>query len=166
MTNASLRELYFDELSDLYDAEEQGMRVLPRLAEAVRAHELRDAITRHVEESRLHLERLELIFTHWGEHRQAKTCAGLAGIVQEADERLQRLAKGDARDAAIIGAVQRIEHYEIASYRSARTYASRLNRLDDLRLLQESLDEEVRVERRLSEMGETHIVDTERLGAA
>ena len=128
--------------------------------------ELRDALVKHVEESRLHLERLELIFTHWGEHRQAKSCAGLSGIVQEADERLQRLPKGEPRDAAIIGAVQRIEHYEIACYGSARTYATRLNRLDDLRLLQESLDEEVRVERRLSEMGETHIVDTERLGAA
>jgi ferritin-like metal-binding protein YciE len=166
MTNASLRELYFDELSDLYDAEEQGIRALPRMAEAVRAPELREALVKHVEESRLHLERLELIFTHWGEPRQSKSCAGLAGIVQEADDRLQRLAKGEARDAAIIGAVQRIEHYEMASYGSARSYASRLNRLDDVRLLQESLDEEVRVERRLSEMGETQIVDTERLGAA
>ena len=166
MTNASLRELYFDELSDLYDAEEQSIRALSRMAESVYALSLRRALTKHVEESRLHLERLELIFTHWGQHRQPKACAGLAGIVHEADDRLQRLTKGDARDAGIMGAVQRVQHYEIASYGSASSYARRLNRLDDVRLLQETLKEEVRMDRRMLELGEAHIDDAERLGAA
>jgi ferritin-like metal-binding protein YciE len=162
---ASLKDLYFDELGDLYDAETQLIRTLPRLAEAARAPELREALKKHCDESRLHLERLELIFTHWGERRRVKSCAGLAGIVQEADERLNQEATDDARDAAIIGAAQRIEHYEIAAYGCARTYARRLNRLDEARLLQETLDEEGRTDHRLSEIAEAHVNDDARLEA-
>src|SRR5256885_1401983 len=162
MALASLKDLYFDELGDLYDAETQMIRTLPRLAEAARAAELREALRKHCDESRLHLERLELIFTHWGERRRSKACAGLAGIVQEADERLNQAATDDARDAAIIGVAQRIEHYEIAAYGCARSYARRLNRLDEARLLQETLDEEGRADHRLTEIAEAHINDDAR----
>jgi ferritin-like metal-binding protein YciE len=162
MAIASLKDLYFDELSDLYDAEMQMIRTLPRLAEAAHAPELREALRHHCDESRLHLERLELIFTHWGERRREKPCAGLAGIVQEADERLNQEATDDARDAGIIGVAQRIEHYEIAAYGCARSYARRLNRADEARLLQETLDEEGRADRRLTEMAEAHINDDAR----
>src|SRR5436190_15174405 len=165
MAIASLKDLYFDELGDLYDAETQMIRTLPRLAEAARAPELREALKKHCDESRLHLERLELIFTHWGERRRSKPCAGLAGIVQEADERLNQEATDDARDAAIIGVAQRIEHYEIAAYGCARTYARRLNRPDEARLLQETLDEEGRTDRRLTEIAEAHVNDDARLEA-
>jgi ferritin-like metal-binding protein YciE len=157
-----LKDLYFDELGGLFDAEMQMVRTLPRLAEAARAPELREALKKHCDESRLHLERLELIFTHWGERRRAKPCAGLAGIVQEADERLNQDATDDARDAAIIGVAQRMEHYEIAAYGCARTYARRLNHLDEARLLQETLDEEGRTDHRLSEIAEAHINDDAR----
>jgi ferritin-like metal-binding protein YciE len=163
MALASLKDLYFDELGDLCDAETQMLRTLPRLAEAARAPELREALKKHCDESRLHLERLELIFTHWGERRRSKACAGLAGIVQEADERLNQAATDDVRDAAIIGVAQRIEHYEIAAYGCARTYARRLNRLDEARLLQETLDEEGRADHRLTELAESHINDDARL---
>jgi ferritin-like metal-binding protein YciE len=165
MALASLKDLYFDELADLYDAELQMIRTLPRLAEAARAPELREALKKHGEESRLHLERLELIFTHWGERRRLKPCAGLAGIVQEADERLNQEATDDVRDASIIGVAQRIEHYEIAAYGCARTYARRLNRLDEARLLQETLDEEGRTDHHLSEIAEAHINDDARTEA-
>ena len=87
---------------------------------------------------------------------------GLAGIVEEADERLNQEATDDARDAAIIGVAQRIEHYEMAAYGCARTYARRLNRLDEARLLQETLDEEGRTDRRLTEIAEAHINDDAR----
>jgi ferritin-like metal-binding protein YciE len=163
MALASLKDLYFDELADLYDAETQLIRTLPRLGEAARAPELREALRKHCEESRLHLERLELIFTHWGERRRSRPCAGLAGIVQEADDRLNQATTDDTRDAAIIGAAQRIEHYEIAAYGCARTYARRLNRLDEARLLQETLDDEGRTDRRLTEMAEARINDDARL---
>jgi ferritin-like metal-binding protein YciE len=162
MPLASLKDLYFDELGDLYDAETQIIRALPRFAEAARAPELREALKKHCDESRLHLERLELIFTHWGEHRRSKPCAGLAGIVQEADERLNQEATDDVKDAAIIGVAQRIEHYEMAAYGCARTYARRLNRLDEARLLQETLDEEGRTDHRLSEIAKGRINDDAR----
>src|SRR5262245_1974120 len=165
MPNGSLKDVYFDELEALYDAETQMIRELPRLSEAARAPDLREALTKHCEESRLHLERLELIFTHWGERRRSRNCAGVAGIVQEADERLNQPATDDARDASIIGIAQRIEHYEIAAYGCARTYARRLNRPDQARLLQETLDEEGRADRRLTEIAEAHINDDARTEA-
>ena len=163
MSIASLKDLYIDELGDLYDAETQSIRALARLSEAARAPELKEALSRHSDESRLHLERLQLIFTHWGMKTPLRRCAGVAGIVQEADERVTEPATADTRDAAIIGAAQRIEHYEIAAYGCARSYARRLNRPDEARLLQETLDDEGRVDRRLTEIAEAHVNDDARL---
>src|SRR6476619_6878877 len=157
MAIASLKDLYFDELNDLYDAEMQIIRTLPRLAESAHAPELREALRQHCTESRLHLERLELIFTHWGERRHSRPCGGVTGIVQEADDRLHEVTTDDSRDAAIIGVAQRIEHYEMAAYGCARTYARRLNRDDEARLLQETLDEEGRTDHRLAEIAEGHV---------
>lgn len=162
MPIASLKDLYLDELGDLYDAETQVVRHLPRLAEQAHAPELRETLLKHCDESRLHLERLELIFTHWSERRHSRPCAALAGIVQEADERLNQVTTDDARDAAIIGVAQRIEHYEIAAYGCARTYARRLNRPDEARLLQETLHDEGRADRRLTEIAEAHVNDDAR----
>src|SRR5262245_33065654 len=88
MATSALTDVYLDELSTLYDAEMQALRVLPRLRDAARSLKLRDALTRHCEETRLHVERLQLIFTHWGGRAATGHSAGLAGIVQEADERL------------------------------------------------------------------------------
>lgn len=162
MAIASLKDLYLDELGDLYDAETQVIRHLPRLAEQAHAPELRETLLRHCDESRLHLERLELIFTHWSERRRSRPCAALAGIVQEADDRLNQVTTDDARDAAIVGVAQRIEHYEMAAYGCARTYARRLNRPDEARLLQETLNDEGRADRCLSEIAEAHVNDDAR----
>jgi ferritin-like metal-binding protein YciE len=163
MALASLKDLYLDELGDLYAAETQMLRVLPRWIDAARAPELRDLLHKHYEESRLHLERLQLIFTHWGERAPvAGACPGMAGIVQEADERLNQRTTEDVQDAAIIGVAQRAEHYEIAAYGCARTYARRLSRPDEARLLQETLDEEGRADHRLTELAEAHINDDAR----
>jgi ferritin-like metal-binding protein YciE len=156
----SLKDLYFDELGTLYDAEIQTIRTLPRLSEAAHALELRDTLTKHCQESRHHLERIDLIFTHWGERRPLRLSAGLAGIVQEADERLNQEATPDARDVAIIGIAQRIEHYEIAAYGSARRCALGLNRRDEARLLQETLDEEGRADDRLTAIARSHLAET------
>jgi ferritin-like metal-binding protein YciE len=154
MPLGSLKELYLDELYDLYDAETQKILTLPRLAEAARQPELRDALLKSCVEARLHLERLQLIFTHWGERHRSQRCEGLAGIVQEADNRLNAPTTGVAREAAIIGAAHRIAHYEIAAYGAARLYARWLNRPDDARLLEETLEEESRADRRLTEIEE------------
>ena len=153
----SLKDLYLDELGMLYDAEVQMIRTLPLLSEAAYAPELRETLTKHCRESRLHLERIDLIFTHWGERRPLRSSAGVAGIVQEADERLHQEATPDARDAAIISVAQRIEHYEIAAYGSARSCALRLNRLDEARLLQETLDDEERADGRLTAIAQSQL---------
>jgi ferritin-like metal-binding protein YciE len=159
MTIGTLKDLYLDELSDLYDAELQIVRTLPRLSESAQLPELRQALAKHAVESRMHLERLDLIFTHWGERRRPRSCTGLTGIVQEADGRVHEATTADARDAAIVGAAQRIEHYEMAAYATARTYARRLNRTDEARLLQETLNEEARVNRLLTAIAEADIVE-------
>ena len=151
---ASLKDLYLDELGDLYDAEMQTIRLLPRLAEAAHAGALRRALTMHGDEARLHLERLQLIFTHWGEPRRTRTCAGLLGIVQEADDRMNDPATDAGRDAAMIGVAQHIVHYELAAYLTARIYARWLNRLDDARLLEETIEDEERATRRLTAVAE------------
>ena len=159
---ASLKDLYLDELGDLYDAEQQTIRTLPRLADAAHAPELKGTLARHCVESRLHIERLQLIFTHWGEKVRSKPCIGLNGIVQEADARVNEAATADVRDAAIIGVAQRIEHYEMAAYGCARDHARRLNRPDEARLLQETLDEEARADRTLTEIADAHVNDDAR----
>src|SRR5438105_6344276 len=157
MAHASLKDLYLDELGDLYAAETQMIRAFPRWIDAARSPELRDLLSKHFVESRLHVERLQLIFPHWGERVPASLiCPGIAGIIQ-ADTRLNEHTTGDVRDAAIIGVAQRAEHYEIAAYGCARTYASRLNRPDEARLLQETLDEEGRADRHLTEIAQARI---------
>ena len=157
MAQGPLKELYLDELGDLYDAATQKALTLRRLAEAARSTGLREALITQGHEARLHLERLQLMFTHWGEDRRSRHCAGLAGIVQEADDRVNDPATDAARDMIIIGAARRIAHYEMAAYGAARLYARWLNRLDDARLHEETLDEEMRSDRRLTEIAEAYI---------
>jgi ferritin-like metal-binding protein YciE len=154
MSASTLRELYLNELADLYDAERRAILLVTRLAEEAQHADLRAALTHHSVEARLHLERIQLILTHWGEERRPRTSAGLAGIVQEADDRLNDPATGDARDAAIIGIAQRVAHYEIAAYGAARIFARWLNRLDDARLLEETIAEQQRAERRLIDVAD------------
>jgi ferritin-like metal-binding protein YciE len=157
MPDGSLKELYLDELGELWDTETQKLLALARLAEAARTPELRAALEKQCAEARLHLERVDLIFTHWGESRRERRSVGFAGIVQEADDRVNDPATQLARDAAILSVARRITHYEIAAYGGARLYARWLNRLDDARLLEETLEEEARADRRLSEIGEAHL---------
>jgi ferritin-like metal-binding protein YciE len=157
MTVGSLKELYLGELGDLYDAEMQNVLAFPRLAEASHTPELRQALYRLSFEARLHLERLDLIFTHWGESRQRRHCLGLAGIVQEANDRLHDPETESARDAVVVGASHRISHYIIAAYSVAVMYARWLNRPDDARLLEETLEEEARGDRRVTGIAEARI---------
>jgi ferritin-like metal-binding protein YciE len=147
MAIGSLKDIYLAELNALYEAALEVARVLPRLAEAADDAALRLALARHADDARMHRERLDPIFTHWGERHGSRRCAGLTGIVQEADERLHEAQTVEARDAAILGAAQQIQHYEIAAYACARTHARRLSRTDEARLLQETLNEEWRADR-------------------
>jgi ferritin-like metal-binding protein YciE len=153
----SLKDLYLDELGDLYDAEGQVLRALPRFIEQARAAELKRLLTIHCRESRMHLERLDLIFTHWGLRASPRPCAGVSGIVQEADDRLMQAATPAVRDAIVLGAAQRIAHYEMAAYSCVRAHARGLNRPDEARLLQETHAEKSRAGSRLLDLADVQI---------
>lgn len=150
----SLHDLYIDELRDLYDAENQLIKALPKMAEASTASELRRGFEEHLEQTRGHAQRLEQIFERLGEKAKGKKCKGMEGIVKEGSEVLDDDMNQETRDAAIIGAAQRVEHYEIAGYGTARTHADLLGFDEDSRLLEETLDEEKETDQKLTDLGE------------
>ena len=138
----SLRDVLQEELADLYDAEKQLVNALPKVASAAAKPELRDAIQNHLGETRGHVQRLEQIFDQLGMGRPSEHCDGMEGLIEEGEEIIRARGDAAAKDAALIGAAQRVEHYEIAAYGTARTLADELG-FDDARdLLNETLDEE------------------------
>lgn len=150
----SLQDLYVDELRDLYDAENQLIKALPKMAEASTSAELRLGFEEHLEQTRGHAQRLEQIFERLGEKPKGKKCKGMEGIVKEGSETLDEDMQDDVKDAAIIGAAQRVEHYEIAGYGTARTHADLLGREEDSRLLEETLEEEKETDEKLTGLAE------------
>lgn len=150
----SLHDLYIDELRDLYDAENQLIKALPKMAEASTSEELREGFEEHLEQTRGHAQRLEQIFERLGEKAKGKKCKGMEGIVKEGSEVLDEDMNDDTKDAAIIGAAQRVEHYEIAGYGTARTHADLLGLDEDARLLEQTLEEEKETDQKLSGLAE------------
>lgn len=158
----SLHDVLVDSLRDLYNAEKQIIRALPRMAKAASSEQLRSAFEDHLEATQNHAHRLEQVFQELDLPVRGKSCAGMHGIIEEGKEVIDE-AKGsdpDAIDAALIAAAQKVEHYEICGYGSARTYAQTLglNRIADL--LQETLDEESRTDKLLSELAESQVNPT------
>jgi ferritin-like metal-binding protein YciE len=153
----SLKDLYIEELKDLYSAEKQLLQALPKLSEAVSSSTLREAFEQHTEETQGHVDRLEQVFKNLSATPGGHKCEAMAGIIKEANELLEADADPDVLDAAIIAAAQRVEHYEIAGYGCARTYANMLGRKGDVTLLQETLDEEGMTDKKLTELAERHI---------
>jgi ferritin-like metal-binding protein YciE len=150
MSVETLEELFIDELKDLYSAEKQIVRALPKLAKAVSAPELREALLSHLEETKGHVERLEQIAEIVGKKPTGKTCAGMKGVLEEGSEVLEDMDKGNVRDAALIGASQRVEHYEMAGYGTARDFAKLLGMQDVVGLLEQTLEEEKAADRKLT----------------
>lgn len=150
----SLRELYVDHLRDLYDAEKQLIKALPKMAKEATSDELRQGIEEHLEQTRGHAERLEQIFEQLGEKPKAKKCKGMQGVIEEGSEILKEDMEEDTKDAAIIAAAQRVEHYEIAGYGTARTYANLLDENEAADLLQQTLDEEKETDQKLTQLAE------------
>jgi ferritin-like metal-binding protein YciE len=149
-TLGSLRDVLQEELADLYSAEQQLVQALPKVASAASKPELRQAVQTHLEETRGHVRRLERIFDSLGMGRPNETCEGMQGLIEEGEEIVNARGDGAAKDAALIGAAQRVEHYEIAAYGTARTLAGELG-LDDARdLLNETLDEESKADELLT----------------
>lgn len=153
----SLRDLYIAELRDLYDAERQILQELPRMVERVTSSTLARLLNQHVNETHLHIERLELLFHQVGEPAEGRGCEGARGLLEEARRRSSETQPGDVLDAALVGAVQRIEHYEIAVYGCARAYAETLGDYSAARVLQQTLDEEGALDHRLTRIAEDRV---------
>jgi ferritin-like metal-binding protein YciE len=142
MSVGTLEELLIDELKDLYSAEKQIIRALPKIIKAVSAPELQQGLTNHLEETKDQLARLEQISEILGKKMNGKTCAGMKGVLEEGSEVVEETEKGFVRDAALISACQRVEHYEMAGYGSARDFAKLLGQKEVAALLDEILAEE------------------------
>jgi ferritin-like metal-binding protein YciE len=150
MSVETLQELFIDELKDLYSAEKQIVRSLPKLAKAASTPELKDALQSHLEETRGQVERLNQIAQIVGKKLTGKTCAGMKGVLEEGSEVLQEVEEGNVRDAALIGASQRVEHYEMAGYGTARDFARLLGLEDVVGLLEQTLEEEKAADEKLT----------------
>ena len=142
MERESLRDLYLDELKDVYNAEKQLVRALPKMAKSSSHDELRTAYEDHLTVTEEHVLRLETIFDDIGEPAPAKKCLGMEGLIAEGQEMMEEDMEPEVLDAALISAAQRVEHYEIAAYGTLRTYARQLGYDNHAQLLQQSLDEE------------------------
>jgi ferritin-like metal-binding protein YciE len=150
----NLSDLFVHELRDLYDAEQQLIKALPLLAQAAASEQLRQSFEEHVEETKEQARRLDQIFKAMNESPEGKPCKAMAGLVAEAREILDADADPDVLDAALIVASQKVEHYEIAGYGSARTFARVLNYGDAARMLETTLKEESRLDERLTRLAE------------
>ena len=148
----SLEDVLHDEVKDLLSAEKQLVAALPKVAEAAHSAELKEAITKHLEETRNHVKRLEEVTVLLGMDASPKTCKAMQGLIAEGEEILGETGDPLAKDAAIIGAAQRIEHYEIAGYGTARTLAGELDHSDAASLLGETLDEESAADKLLTKI--------------
>jgi ferritin-like metal-binding protein YciE len=148
----SLDDVLEAELKDLYSAEQQLVEALPDIAKAATSPELKKAVEEHLEETRGHVGRLEEVFQAIGLKVESEHCDGMEGLISEGSEVAEASGDGDARDAALIGAAQRVEHYEIAAYGTARTIAKQLGHSDAAKLLGETLDEESAADEKLTEI--------------
>jgi len=154
MTETTLREVYIEQLRDLYDAENQLIKALPKMAKAAESPELRSGFEQHLEQTRGHAGRIEEIFGSMGESKKRKKCKGMQGLVDEGSEVIGDDLEGPAKDAALIAAAQRVEHYEIAGYGSVRSFAEELGETQAASLLQQTLDEEKETDSKLTQLSE------------
>jgi ferritin-like metal-binding protein YciE len=154
MRKNSLQQLYVDELKDLYSAETQMVRALPKLAKASSSAELRQAFEEHLRQTSEHVSRLEEIFELLGEKPGGKKCLGMEGLVKEGGETMKEEYDGPLMDAALIGAAQRVEHYEIAGYGTVRAFAELLGENDHLALIEQTLQEEKQADDKLTQLAD------------
>lgn len=153
MAKEELKELYVDELKDLYNAENQLVKALPKMAKAATSSDLRTGFEEHLQQTKGHVERLENIFRKLGESPRGKKCKGMEGLIQEGSEAIEEYEES-VRDAALIGAAQRVEHYEIAGYGTAIALARQLGEDKHATILEKTLEEEKETDAKLTELSE------------
>ena len=152
---STLDDLFMDQIQDLYDAEKRLVDALPKMAEAAQSPELKSAFQNHLTETKGQVNRLESVFKRLGKEASRESCEAMKGLIKEGEQVVD--AKGDpaVKDAALIAAAQRVEHYEIAGYGTARTFAQQLGHTDLAQLLQETLDEEGNADKKLTQIAES-----------
>ncbi len=149
-----LRKLYLDELRDLYSAEKQLVKALPKMAKAATSLDLRSGFEGHLEQTKGHVSRLEQIFEALDESPNGKTCKGMEGLIKEGSEMIEEDPEAEELDAGLIAAAQRVEHYEMAGYGCVRTYANLLGEEEAAGLLDETLNEEKETDSKLTQLAE------------
>lgn len=158
----SLKELYVEELKDLWSAETQITKALPKMMKAATNPKLKKAFTAHLKQTERHIKRLERIFKELDESPRGKKCVGMEGLIKEGQELIKEKPEADVLDAGLIAAAQHVEHYEIAGYGCVRTWARLMGEDRQAELLQETLDEEEQTDRLLTDLAESEInVDAE-----
>lgn len=153
----TLKDLYIDELKDLYSAEKQLTKALPKMAKAANHPELQQAFRNHLKETERHIERLERICADLGVSPRGKKCVGMEGLIEEGNELIKEKPDEDVLDAGLINKAQHVEHYEIAGYGTVRTYARQLGFEEQADLLQETLNEEGKTDKLLTQLAESGI---------
>jgi len=150
MAAENLQELFVEELRDIYDAEKQLTKALPKMAKAAESQELRAAFEEHLEITRMQVERVEEVFKVLGMAARGKTCEGMKGLIEEGSKHIEELDKGSTLDAALIASAQKVEHYEIATYGTLATFAEVLDMQDVKDLLGQTLEEEKEADEKLT----------------
>jgi ferritin-like metal-binding protein YciE len=152
MPNNNFKKLYVEELKDLYSAESQLLKALPKLASAASASELQQGFEKHLKQTEGHVQRLEQIFQTLGESPKGKKCVGMEGLIEEGSEAMKEGFEGAVLDSALIGAARRVEHYEIAAYDAVSALATVLGEIKHASLLKETLAEEKQTDEKLTEL--------------
>jgi ferritin-like metal-binding protein YciE len=165
MERKALKELFVDELKDLYSAENQLIKALPKMAKAATSDDLRAGFQEHLEQTKEHARRIEEICTELGEKPTGKKCAGMEGLIEEGKEMMGEF-EDDVLDAAMISAAQRVEHYEIAAYGTVRTYAELLGHDRAVELLEQTLGEEKETDQKLTELAGSINVEAANAGGS
>ncbi len=153
----SLEKLFIEELRDLYSAENQILKALPKMSKAATSPELKAGFDKHLEETKVQVERLEKIFEALGKSPKGKTCKAMQGLVEEGSELMKEDIEPAVLDAGLIAAAQRVEHYEMAGYGTVRTYAKLLKKTEAAKLLDETLAEEKATDEKLNDLAESSI---------
>jgi ferritin-like metal-binding protein YciE len=155
----TLEDLFLEQVEDLYDAEKRLVKALPKMAEATTSLTLRQAFESHLMETEGHVSRLENIFRTLGQDPKARTCDAMKGLISEGEDVIGDIDQSALRDAGLIAAANRVEHYEIAAYGSARTFADILGLSEAAMLLEQTLQEEKKADRKLTQLAESMIND-------
>ena len=153
----SLRDLYIDELKDLYSAEKQLVKALPKMAKNATNPDLKKAFTDHLEQTEEHVSRLEQIFESLEASPRGKKCVGMEGLIEEAKEMLEEDAEEDVLDAGLISKAQHVEHYEMAGYGTVRRFAQILGEMEHVELLEQTLNEEKEADQLLTQLADSSI---------